>query len=224
MCPGTGSPAARRKAPWWTPVSSQPQQHPRDPNGAWYTSGIRLGTPALTTAAWAGRDGRHRRPDRHVLASTRPRRAGRRTSRARYSWMRRWRRRSPGRPPTSWPLPAVPLGAARLIGAASACLAYVFPGCQMAGKLARSLQCGKLVPGGTSCRGTRRAVPPGPDVIDQEPLARDGADHPAVVLGEDPQAWSRSANRPPKVPCQMMRSLIPGAWAQSSGRYACAIA
>ena len=22
---------------------------PRDPNGAWYTSGIRIGTPALTT-------------------------------------------------------------------------------------------------------------------------------------------------------------------------------
>ena len=27
---------------------------PRDPNGAWYTSGVRLGTPALTTLGMGG--------------------------------------------------------------------------------------------------------------------------------------------------------------------------
>ena len=30
----------------------EPQLDPVDPNGAWYTSGVRLGTPALTTWAW----------------------------------------------------------------------------------------------------------------------------------------------------------------------------
>ena len=29
---------------------------PRDPNGAWYTSGIRLGTPALTTRGFDNQD------------------------------------------------------------------------------------------------------------------------------------------------------------------------
>ncbi len=29
---------------------------PRDPNGAWYTSGVRLGTPALTTRGFGAED------------------------------------------------------------------------------------------------------------------------------------------------------------------------
>ena len=40
--PGRGRAARRRRG-------HQPQLVPADPNGAWYTSGIRFGTPALTT-------------------------------------------------------------------------------------------------------------------------------------------------------------------------------
>ena len=46
----TGSPAARPSRRCSTPASSPTATPiPRDPNGAWYTSGVRIGTPALTT-------------------------------------------------------------------------------------------------------------------------------------------------------------------------------
>ena len=45
---------------------------PQDPNGAWYTSGIRIGTPALTTPRpRRRRDGPDRRADPH-RADARP--------------------------------------------------------------------------------------------------------------------------------------------------------
>ena len=46
----TASPAARPRPPCSTRASSPTATPSRaDPNGAWYTSGIRIGTPALTT-------------------------------------------------------------------------------------------------------------------------------------------------------------------------------
>ncbi len=46
---------------------------PADPNGAWYTSGIRLGTPALTTRGF-GKDEFDRVAELivHVLQNTQP--------------------------------------------------------------------------------------------------------------------------------------------------------
>ena len=62
---------------------------PRDPNGAWYTSGIRLGTPALTTLGFGPEEldevadviatvlARHRPRRRHRQGEVHPRRQGR---------------------------------------------------------------------------------------------------------------------------------------------------
>ena len=45
----SASPGARPSRRWSSRGRHQPQLDPGDPNGAWYTSGVRLGTPALTT-------------------------------------------------------------------------------------------------------------------------------------------------------------------------------
>lgn len=46
---------------------------PADPNGAWFTSGVRVGTPAHDPRVGRGRDGRDRRPDPHGAAGHQPR-------------------------------------------------------------------------------------------------------------------------------------------------------
>ena len=45
----SGSPAGRPSRRCSTPASSRTATRSRDPNGAWYTSGLRIGTPALTS-------------------------------------------------------------------------------------------------------------------------------------------------------------------------------
>jgi glycine hydroxymethyltransferase len=59
---------------------------PRDPNGAWYTSGIRLGTPALTTRGFGSDDfDRVAELTVEVLSATSPAlTADGRTSKAKY--------------------------------------------------------------------------------------------------------------------------------------------
>ena len=80
---------------------------PADPNGAWYTSGVRLGTPALTTLG-LGTD----ELDEvaaiivDVLSATTPASTKSGTSKARYQLRRRRRRREPQtlrRPPRQIP-------------------------------------------------------------------------------------------------------------------------
>ena len=67
---------------------------PADPNGAWYTSGIRLGTPALTTRGFGAEDfDRVAELIVDVLTNT-------------------VRRRDPRRPSTPWPT-APPIGCTR---------------------------------------------------------------------------------------------------------------
>ena len=72
---------------------------PLDPNGAWYTSGVRLGTPATTTLGMgAGGDGRDR--GHHLLGARRHRAHRRRggPSKARYGGGRRGGAGRPARP------------------------------------------------------------------------------------------------------------------------------
>ena len=90
---------------------------PRDPNGAWYTSGIRIGTPALTTRGLGtGRDGRDRRADPR---GTEPDPAGNHLRRRAVQGHLRGGPRA-GRPGgqagrrAARPVPALPLGRSRL--------------------------------------------------------------------------------------------------------------
>ena len=78
---------------------------PADPNGAWYTSGIRFGTPALTTRGFGPAEfDRVAELVVEVLSNTRPTPAA--TSKAKYTladdtadWVRAGRRRAAGRQP-----------------------------------------------------------------------------------------------------------------------------
>ena len=55
--PRSGSPGGRQNRRCWTSsVVTNRNSIPADPNGAWYTSGIRLGTPALTTRGFGPDD------------------------------------------------------------------------------------------------------------------------------------------------------------------------
>src|SRR5207302_10957188 len=59
---------------------------PRDPNGAWYTSGIRLGTPALTTRGFGAAEfDRVAELVVDVLASTQPASGSAGPSKAKYT-------------------------------------------------------------------------------------------------------------------------------------------